>query len=79
MQNIEIVNRTVDNFYQLEFGYEIMSDVMNFVKQNQLEITSQILEEKGTIQFRIRQSEANNIIKLLEKIEGLKISFLKTA
>ena len=79
MQNIKIVNRTVDNFYQLEFGYEIMSDVMNFVKQNQLEITSQILEEKGTIQFRIRQSEANNIIKLLEKIEGLKISFLKTA
>jgi uncharacterized YigZ family protein len=39
LQNGSIINCTVDNFYQLEFGYEIMSDVMNFVKQNQLNIT----------------------------------------
>lgn len=51
---------------------------MNFIKQHQLEITSQVLEEKGTIQFRIRQSEADNIIELLKKIEGLKVSFLRT-
>lgn len=79
MQNAKIVNRTVDNFYQLDFGYEIMSDVMNFIKQHQLEVTSQVLEEKGIIQFRIRQSEANTIIELLEKIEKLKVTFLKTA
>ena len=52
---------------------------MNFIKQNQLEVTSQILEVTGTIQFRIRQSEAENIIELLEKIEGLKVTFLRTA
>lgn len=79
LQNSKIVDRTVDNFYQLEFGYEILSDVMNFVKQHQLDIISQVLEEKGTIQFRIRQSEAITIIELLEKIDGLKISFLRTA
>jgi uncharacterized YigZ family protein len=79
LQNVKIVKRTVDNFYQLDFGYEIMSDVMNFIKQHQLEVTSQVLEEKGTIKFRIRQSEAKAIIELLEKIGGLKISFLRTA
>ena len=76
--NTTIINRTVDNFYQIVFGYEIMSDVMNFIKKNELEVTSQILEEVGTIQFRIRQSEAENILEQLKKIEGLKINFLRT-
>lgn len=78
IENAQIITRTVDNFYQIEFGYEIMSDVMNFIKKNSLEVTSQILEEHGTIQFRIRQSEAENLIQQLEQFEGLKITFLKT-
>jgi uncharacterized YigZ family protein len=76
--NAKIINCTVDNIYEIEFGYEIMSDVMNFIKKNELEVISQILEEKGTIQFRIRQSEAENVIEQFEKIEKLKITFQKT-
>jgi uncharacterized YigZ family protein len=78
LQNAKIIERTVDNFYRILFGYEIMSDVMNFIKQHQLEVTLQELEEKGTIEFRIRQSEAESTIENLQKIEGLKIIFLKT-
>ena len=78
IENAKIINRTVDSFYQIQFGYEIMSDVMNFIKRNELDVTSQVLEEKGTIDFRIRQSESDNIIEQFEKIEGLKIEFLKT-
>lgn len=51
---------------------------MNFIKKKELEVTSQILEEVGTIQFRIRQSEAENTLKQLNKIKGTKITFLKT-
>lgn len=78
LENAKIINRTVDNIYQIQFGYAIMSDVMNFIKRNNLEITSQVLEEIGTIQFRIRQSEAENKIEQFENIEGLKVQFLKT-
>lgn len=78
LDNAKILNRTVDNIYQIEFGYDIMSEVMNFIKKQKLEVTSQVLEESGTIQFRIRQSEADNIVEQLEKIEGLKLLYLKT-
>ena len=78
LENATIIHRTVDNFYQIQFEYAIMSDVMNFIKRNELEVISQVLEENGTIQFRIRQSESENIIEKFEKIEGLKIEFLKT-
>ncbi len=78
LENADIITRTVDNFYQLEFGYEIMSSVMNFIKKNNLEVVSQVLEESGTIQFRIRQSESENIVDQLNGIEGLKTIYLKT-
>ena len=78
IKNAAIIERTVDNFYKIEFEYDIMSEVMNFVKQNQLEVTSQNLEEKGTIFFRIRQSNADLTLDQLKKIEGLKIEFLRT-
>jgi len=78
IENATIINRTVDNVYEIQFGYEIMSDVMNFIKKNKLEVISQILEETGTIQFRIRQSESDSIIEQLEQIDGIKVLFLKT-
>ena len=55
-----------------------MSDVMNFIKKNELEVISQILEEKGLIQFKIRQSESESIIEKINGIGEMKIEFLKT-
>ncbi len=78
LNNSKIINRTVDDSYEIQFGYEIMSEVMNFIKKNKLEIISQTLEEKGVIQFKIRQTEAQTIINQLEKIKGLMIKFLRT-
>jgi len=78
IENAKIINRTVDNVYEIQFGYDIMSDVMNFIKKNELEVLSQVLEENGTIQFRVRQSEADNLIQKFKEIEGLKIELLRT-
>jgi len=74
--NAKIITRTVDNVYEILFDYDIMSDVMNFIKKKELEVISQVLEEKGIIQFRIRQSEAENTIEQLKKIDTLQINFL---
>ena len=52
---------------------------MNFIKQQKLEVISQVLEEKGSIQIRIRQSETENLMAQLNKIDALKVSYLKTA
>lgn len=78
LQNAKIIERTVDNFYQIQFGYEIMSDVMNFIKQHELAVIHQTLEKKGTIQFQIRQSESQKVMEQFQKIEGLQVQLLKT-
>jgi uncharacterized YigZ family protein len=78
IEKSKIITRTVDNFYEIQFEYVIMSDVMNFIKKNELDLISQSLEEKGVIQFRIRQCEAEVLLEKFEKIKGIKIDFKKT-
>lgn len=78
LNNAKIITRTVDNVYQIEFGYEIMSKVMNFLKHHQLNVISQVLAEKGTIQFKIRQSKSEQLIASLKTIKGIKVIFLHT-
>jgi len=78
LEQAEIIEKTVDNIYQLTFGYEIMSDVMNFVKKAQLNIIRQEFEVAGLIEFALRQSETEAILEQIKKIDKLKCTFLKT-
>ena len=55
-----------------------MIDVMNFVKQQNLNVTNQVFENSCLIEFNIRTQEAENTINELEKIEGVKIEFVRT-
>ncbi len=78
LEQAETIEKTVDNVYQLTFGYEIMSDVMNFVKKADLNVIKQEFEAAGLIEFALRQSETDNILEQIKKIEGLKCNFLRT-
>lgn len=78
LNNAKIVERTVNNFYQITFDYTIMSEVMNFVKQHDLNVSKQVFENSCLIEFNIRQTEAEFTVQELEKIEGLLIKFLRT-
>jgi len=78
LEQAETIEKTVDNVYQLNFGYEIMSDVMNFVKKAKLNVIKQEFEAAGLIEFALRQSETDNILEQIKKIDGLKCDFLRT-
>ncbi|MBX2958592.1 MAG: YigZ family protein [Flavobacteriales bacterium] len=78
LQNARIIEQTVNNFYQILFDYPVMSEVMNFVKHHQLQITKQLFENACLIEFGIRKSEADAVVNELEKIEGVKVKFLRT-
>lgn len=78
LNNAKIVERTVNNFYQITFDYTIMSEVMNFVKQHDLNVSKQVFENSCLIEFNIRQTEAEFTVQELEKIEGLLVKFLRT-
>jgi uncharacterized YigZ family protein len=78
INNAKIVKRTVNHFYTIKFDYAAMSDVMNFIKLHNLNVTNQVFENNCSIEFNIRTKEAEQVITEFEKIENVKIEFLRT-
>jgi len=71
-----IIEKTVQDIYQLSFDYLQMNDVMKLVKDDNLEITDQNFDLNCQMKIAINQSVLNKIIDKLEKIEALKSTYL---
>ncbi|MEM1318819.1 MAG: YigZ family protein [Bacteroidota bacterium] len=89
----KIIEKTVENLYQLHFDYALMSNVMNAVKKLQMNILAQDFTDSGRLEVAIRQSEVDDqLLRLkalvakvrieeaaaLKGIPGLKVSYLRT-
>lgn len=59
-----IIEKIVENKYQIDFNYDKMPNVMNAVKRLNINVLKQVFEETGTLIIAIRQSESEQ--KLLE-------------
>lgn len=73
-----IVERTVNDVYQLHFDYLQMNDVMRIMKEDQLTILKQDFEVSCSLTFEIRQTQVNQTIAKLTNLEGLKVTYLRT-
>lgn len=71
LENATIIEKTVQNFYELYFDYEIMPEVMQFIKQNQLQVVEQFFETTCFIKISVRQNEALHLEGLLKRIDKL--------
>ena len=85
--------RIIEDVYELTFEYATMSEVMNAVKKNKVEVVLQDFGNISKLQIAIRQSEVEatmrqlraNIAKVrieeidaIESIEHLEIDFIQT-
>lgn len=57
LQNANVIECLVKDFFLLDFDYALLPDVMNAVKKLELEILNQNFEARGQIKIGIRQSE----------------------
>ena len=89
----EIIEKTVEDIYRFTFEYALMSDVMNAIKKQDLEMVKQDFQAIGIVEVAIRQSEVEKTLDLmraqianihleevadLEKIDGLEIDYQYT-
>lgn len=73
-----IVERTVNDVYQLHFDYPQMNDVMRIMKEDQLTVLKQDFEVSCSLTFEIRQTQVNHTIAKLANLEGLRVTYLRT-
>ena len=75
IQNNKIVTRLVESNIAIQFSYESMNDVMRIVKENSLTITSQHLDTKCFMSFKVRESFVEQLKENLHQIEGVSLLF----
>jgi uncharacterized YigZ family protein len=73
-----IVEKTVNDRYEIRFDYLVMNDVMRLVKEEQLQIIEQQFDNECVISFETRTSQLNKVLQKLEKINEIKIKYLGT-
>jgi uncharacterized YigZ family protein len=75
----KIVEKTVNDIYEIRFDYMAMNDVMKLVKDEQLNILDQNFDNTCTMQLEIRKSSLNTILGKIEKLERIHIKYLFTS
>lgn len=70
----KIVTRTIDAKYEISFDYPEMNKVMRVIKENNLNVTDQILELDCKIVISVRKKEAERIF---EKFDATYKVFIK--
>ena len=74
LKNASIIEKEVTNFYELKFNYFVMNDVMQILKQNNIEVISQNFDENCIIKVSLPLEKEIKIMNLLNKVDGLKIN-----
>ncbi len=69
----QIVERTVDVRFEVEFGYLVMNDVMRVVKEMRPEVLEQRFDNLCTMRLSVRAGRADALRERLQKIEGIQI------
>lgn len=68
-----IIEKTVDTVVDVSFSYIAMNDVMRIVKDMQPKILDQQFDNLCSMTLSIRQSELEQLLGRLEKVEGATI------
>lgn len=68
LNQADIVEKTINHFYELAFEYAIMSDVMSALKKNDITIVGQDFQAQPKLTVSIRKSEVETKLKTLEDV-----------
>ena len=76
LESAEIVNRTINQEFQLTFAYKNMSKVMRILKENKVNIKNQTLEHNCLLEISVRKSNSSKILELFNQFFGVEIGEL---
>jgi uncharacterized YigZ family protein len=76
--NAEIIEKTVNEIYQITYGYVQMNDIMKVVKDFDLKIINQKFDNQCVIEIEFRTSLSPQVLGKLEKIEEIEVEFLRS-
>jgi uncharacterized YigZ family protein len=78
IKEANVIEKTVNDIYEITFDYLVMNDVMRLIKDEQLSILDQNFDNSCVIKFEVRRAHLNTVLGKLDKIENIwEIKYLK--
>lgn len=73
LQEAEIIEKTINIYYKVSFDYKNMNKVMRIIKENNLEIVAQRMNESCEIDFATRKKNAEKIFDIFNHLFEIEI------
>ena len=71
IQNAEIIEKTIEDCFELRYDYALMNEVMKILKDEPITIVYQEFDNQCEIIFRTNRRHSDKIRNRLEKVSGL--------
>lgn len=78
LSNAEILEKTVDEIYEVKFNYEVMNDIMKIVKDDGLNLLNTQFDLECSLTYKIRKKEADRVNDKFRKTYGSKVIYIKS-
>ena len=78
LEGATIVERTIDDYYELTFDYDLMNKVMQIVKEKKLNILQQDLTLNCVLRIAIRKGETPSVVQKLEQLYPLRMKKIES-
>lgn len=78
LENSEMIEKTLNDVYAVDFPYAGMNEVMKVIKEENLSLLSQHFDLDCQVEIEIRKSNVNQVVGKLQKIENITLKFTRT-
>jgi uncharacterized YigZ family protein len=78
IQNAQLAEMTLQEYYEIKYPYVSMNDVMRVIKEENVGQAAQSFEIECSILLNFRVSQKEKVLNRLSRIEGLKWTYLNT-
>jgi len=79
LDKAKVIEKTVNDVYQLSFEYLGINDVMRLVKEENLEILAQAFDNQCQLTVSVRKTQVNQFLSKVEKLPAVNIKYQFTA
>lgn len=76
LQASDIIEKTIDIFYKLNFEYDMMNKVMRIVKEKNINLVSQKMELACEYVISIRKNDAQNIFDIFDTLYKVDVKII---
>lgn len=78
LNNAQVVEKTINEIYSLEFEYPLMNEVMRVMKEENLGTLNPRFEMECYLEFSTRKNSAEKIAEKFSNLFGVKITHINT-